>query len=68
MQRHILTLALLLATLLSVAQEKEPATIYIDKNGVMRWSDTREEASFFGVNYTVPFAHAYRAMEYLKEN
>lgn len=65
MQRHILTLVLLLATLLSVAQEKEAATIYIDKNGVMRWSDTRQEASFFGVNYTVPFAHAYRAMDYL---
>lgn len=40
-------------------------TIYIDGNGVMRWSDTREEASFFGVNYTLPFAHAYRALGYL---
>ena len=39
--------------------------IYIDGNGVMRWSDTREEASFFGVNYTLPFAHAYRALGYL---
>lgn len=39
--------------------------IYVDGNGVMRWSDTREEASFFGVNYTLPFAHAYRALGYL---
>ena len=39
--------------------------IYIDGNGVMRWSDTHEEASFFGVNYTLPFAHAYRALGYL---
>ena len=31
----------------------------------MRWSDTKEEASFFGVNYTLPFAHAYRAIGYL---
>ena len=31
----------------------------------MRWSDTREEASFFGTNYTLPFAHAYRALGYL---
>ena len=31
----------------------------------MRWSDTRQEASFFGVNYTLPFAHAYRALGYL---
>lgn len=65
MQRHILILICLLATLFAVAQEKEPSTIYIDKKGVMRRSDTREEASFFGVNYTVPFAHAYRAMNYL---
>ncbi|WP_294545931.1 hypothetical protein [uncultured Bacteroides sp.] len=48
-------------------QAKSTSTpiIYIDGNGVMRWSDTREEASFFGVNYTLPFAHAYRAIGYL---
>ena len=40
-------------------------TIYVDAGGVMRWSDTKKEASFFGVNYTLPFAHAYRAMGYL---
>ena len=40
-------------------------TIYIDGNGVMRWSDTHREASFFGANYTTPFAHAYRALGYL---
>ncbi|HYV53406.1 MAG TPA: membrane or secreted protein, partial [Chitinophagaceae bacterium] len=37
------------------------ATIYIDKNGVMRWKSNDNEASFFGVNYTTPFAYAYRA-------
>src|SRR6185369_17761420 len=37
------------------------ATIYIDKNGVMRWKNNDNEASFFGVNYTTPFAYAYRA-------
>lgn len=65
MQRHILIPILLLATLFAAAREKESATIYIDKKGVMRWSDTQNEASFFGVNYTVPFAHAYRAIGYL---
>lgn len=43
-------------------------TVYVDKSGVMRWSDTRQEASFYGVNYTLPFAHAYRAMNYLGKN
>lgn len=44
--------------------DKNVPTIYVDKQGVMRWSDTKQEASFFGVNYTTPFAHAYRALQY----
>lgn len=44
---------------------KEIPQIYVDKQGVMRGEDTRREVSFFGVNYTLPFAHAYRAMGYL---
>lgn len=35
--------------------------VIIDKNGVMRWKNTKEEVHGFGVNYTVPFAHAYRS-------
>lgn len=38
-------------------------TIYVDKSGVMRWSDSKKEASFYGVNYTLPFAHAYRSIK-----
>lgn len=37
--------------------------IYVDKNGVMRRSDTKEEVSYYGTNYTLPFAHAYRAIK-----
>ena len=67
MQRHTLTLILCLIGFMATAQKK-PASIYVDKKGVMRWSDTRAEASFFGVNYTLPFAHAYRAVNYLDKN
>ncbi|HYM93692.1 MAG TPA: membrane or secreted protein, partial [Chitinophagaceae bacterium] len=35
--------------------------VYIDKQGVLRWTKDNSEASFFGVNYTVPFAYSYRA-------
>lgn len=35
--------------------------IYVDKQGVIRWSKDKKEASFFGVNYTVPFAYGYRS-------
>lgn len=34
--------------------------VFVDKKGVMRWGDTEKEVQGFGVNYTVPFAHAYR--------
>ncbi len=64
MQRLIFTFLLCLV-FVSLAAQQKPSGIYVDKNGVMRWSDTRKEASFFGVNYTVPFAHAYRALGYL---
>ena len=57
---------LYLGTISSVAQEKQ--SIFIDKEGVMRWTDTGQEASFFGVNYTLPFAHAYRATGYLNKD
>jgi len=61
----------LLFTLTFLAQEIRHSsipTIYVDKKGVMRWSDTNAEVSFYGVNYTLPFAHAYRAMDYLGKN
>jgi hypothetical protein len=41
--------------------KKDNSLVYIDKDGVMRWKNNKQEASFFGVNYTTPFAFAYRA-------
>lgn len=44
-----------------ISQTNSPkGDVIIDKNGVMRWKNTKEEVHGFGVNYTVPFAHAYR--------
>ncbi len=34
--------------------------VYVDDNGVMRWSADKRELHGFGVNYTLPFAHEYR--------
>ncbi|RLD28850.1 MAG: hypothetical protein DRI75_05360 [Bacteroidetes bacterium] len=39
--------------------------VYVDDNGVMRWGNSNEEVQGFGVNYTVPFAHAYRSAKRL---
>ncbi|MFY0625484.1 MAG: cellulase family glycosylhydrolase [Reichenbachiella sp.] len=33
--------------------------VTVDENGILRWPD-QTEVQGFGVNYTVPFAHAYR--------
>lgn len=43
----------------------EAAGVYVDKQGVMRDAASREEVAFYGVNYTLPFAHAYRAVKEL---
>jgi hypothetical protein len=39
--------------------------VYVDKNGVLRYTKDNKEAAFFGVNYTTPFAFAYRALKTL---
>jgi hypothetical protein len=57
-----------LSTTLSAKKEPTIPTIYIDNKGVMRWSDNHREASFYGVNYTLPFAHGYRAINSVGKN
>ncbi|HVE61531.1 MAG TPA: hypothetical protein VNA26_06915, partial [Chitinophagaceae bacterium] len=42
--------------------------VYVDKSGVLRYTKDKSEASFFGVNYTTPFAFAYRAQKALNVN
>lgn len=44
------------------ATQRQTYTIYVDNDGVMRRSDTNQEVSYYGTNYTTPFAHAYRAL------
>jgi beta-glucosidase/6-phospho-beta-glucosidase/beta-galactosidase len=48
------------------AQQSEPdVPVRVDDQGVMRWTESGEEVALFGVNYSTPFAHAYRAHGYL---
>ncbi len=42
--------------------------VFIDEKGIMRWNDTKAEVQGFGVNYTTPFAHAYRSAKKLNVN
>lgn len=43
------------------AQPHSPRYISAGRDGILRWVDTGREVTGFGVNYTIPFAHAYRA-------
>ncbi|WP_435138804.1 hypothetical protein [Formosa sp. A9] len=44
------------------------ASVFVDSKGIMRWSNSNTEVKGFGVNYTVPFAHAYRSAQRLGMN
>lgn len=53
---------LLLFTITGFSQSSNSkGDVIVDDQGIMRWSKTNEEVKGFGVNYTVPFAHAYRS-------
>ncbi len=59
----VICLALLIFTSSLVIGQNNNAKgdVFVDADGVMRWQNTNEEVHGFGVNYTVPFAHAYRS-------
>ncbi|WP_035568172.1 cellulase family glycosylhydrolase [Hymenobacter sp. IS2118] len=69
--KSLLLLALLYHSIVftpAVAQSvrKEPSgDVFVDKKGVLRWQWGKQEVALFGVNYTTPFAHAYRAHQRL---
>lgn len=48
-----------------IAISNAQGKVTIDDSGIMRWSASQKEIQGFGVNYTVPFAHAYRSAEKL---
>jgi hypothetical protein len=59
---HTFLVALLLSFTNLSSQNTEPKNdVYVDNLGIMRWKLTNKEVQGFGVNYTVPFAHAYRS-------
>ena len=58
-KRFLLSFIFFTISLISFAQEKED--VYVDEDGLMRWGHNNEEVKGFGVNYSVPFAHAYRS-------
>lgn len=59
--RFLFTAALLVAFhISSFSQSNSTHTTFIDDEGVLRWTADNSEVHGFGVNYSTPFAHAYR--------
>jgi hypothetical protein len=46
---------------ISLAQKQAGNLVFVDGEGVLRFTSGKKEAAFFGVNYTVPFAYGYRS-------
>lgn len=64
--RPILALALLFVAIAFAAPARgQEAAVVVDDAGVMRWRATGHEVALFGVNYSAPFAHGYRALGYV---
>ncbi|WP_443938502.1 membrane or secreted protein [Pedobacter sp. MW01-1-1] len=59
-KNNSLFIGFILASISVFAQNKQG--IYVDKAGVIRWEKDKKEATFFGVNYTAPFAYGNRAI------
>src|SRR6202008_4683438 len=41
---------------------------FVDREGVIRWADTREEVRLFGANYAIASSSDYRAAGYLTQD
>jgi hypothetical protein len=60
----LLALGPLAAAAQAPASSRLPAgDVFVDQQGVLRWRQGKKEVALFGVNYTAPFAHAYRALK-----
>ncbi len=60
-QLLIYSITFLLVSISVHAQKKAPNLVYVDKQGILRYTKDKTEAAFFGVNYTAPFAYGYRS-------
>ena len=65
LNKGVWTIVFLTIVGLTYLPAQRSGDVIVDKNGTMRWRDTREEVQGFGVNYTAPFAHAYRSAKRL---
>lgn len=46
----------------SVTPAQKTFPLYVDNQGIMRRTSNNIEVNYYGVNYTLPFSHSYRAV------
>lgn len=61
MRKSLFTLLITLLGTISHCAEK----VYMDKQGVIRWTENRKEVALFGANYCLPSACDFRAADYV---
>jgi hypothetical protein len=66
--RAVVVLSLLLVCSYQLLYSQANNLVYVDLQGVLRYTKDNKEAAFFGVNYTVPFAYGYRSHKALNVN
>jgi hypothetical protein len=64
MFRNGCLLLIVLFSCINLKAQKSKA-VYQDKDGVVRWSDNKQEVALFGANYCLPSACDYRAAKYV---
>ncbi|MBQ5453278.1 MAG: hypothetical protein IIT56_09820 [Bacteroidales bacterium] len=65
MKKLTLFFILLFTFCSAMAQNSKTFPLYVDNQGVLRRTSTGNEVSYCGTNYTLPFAHSFRAADYL---
>lgn len=65
MKRLLFLLTIVVASVGIVLAQEKTSPLYTDSRGVWRRTSNNAEVSYYGVNYTLPFAHSYRAAGYL---
>lgn len=60
--------SIIIPLLLAVAVPAHAQRAYVDREGVIRWTDTREEVRLFGANYAIASSSDYRAAGYLTQD
>ena len=61
MRKSLLILLVTLLSTMGYCAEK----VYMDKQGVVRWTENKKEVALFGANYCLPSACDFRAAGYV---